>query len=502
LDNNYGASKKVLLCILNAFNNRMKLRTRHTSFITIILISFIGFVGCVMEDEKELRTFKPSSVQYDLPKILQDGKLTVLAENSSTSFFIYRGRKMGFEYEVLKEFANEIGVVLTIKTIDNLDDITSMLNKGQGDLIACNYTITKDRKKIIDFSHPFIRSNQVLIQRKPDNWKQLSSKAIKASLAVQEPSQLAHKHVSVWKESSYYQRLKNLQEEIGDTIFINGVQGKIGSEELIEMVAEGMIDFTVAEDNIARVNERFFNNLDISVPISVKQRIAFGIRKSSPLLKARLDEWLDDFMKKPTFKYLRHKYFNVASVTLKSQDKYSSLKGQISVYDTYFKEAAAKYNWDWRLLAALSYQESHFNPLAVSFGGAYSMMQFMPEVGPIYGVHPDSPPKKQIMGGMKKLSVDYKRWNDIPDYIQRWKFAIASYNAGTGHIRDAQRLASKKGLNPLLWDDNVEKMVLNLSKQEYYHDVDVRYGYMRGSITYKYVRSIFARYYEWKDLYQ
>ncbi len=480
----------------------MNYKSNKIVYTTILLVVLAGVFGCVMNAEKEARSFKSTTVQYDLPQILRDGKLTVLAENSSTSFFIYRGKKMGFEYEVLKEFANEIGVELVIKTIDNLDDLTTLLNEGRGDLIACNYTVTKDRKKVIDFSHPFIRSNQVLIQRKPDNWKQLKPSVLKASLPIQEPSQLAKKKISVWRESSYYQRLMNLQDEIGDTIYIEGVEGKIGSEELIEMVSEGMIDFTVAEENIARVNERFFNNIDISIPISVKQRIAFGLRKSSPLLKARLDEWLDEFMKKTTFKYLKHKYFNVASVTLKSQDEYSSLKGQISVYDHLFKQAAAKYNWDWRLLASLSYQESRFNPHAVSFGGAYSMMQFMPEVGHIYGVLPDSPPEVQIMGGMKKLNNDFKRWPDIPDYMQRWKFAIASYNAGTGHIRDAQRLASKKGKNPLVWDDNVEDMVLNLSKQEYYRDSDVRYGYMRGSITYKYVRGIFNRYNEWKDLYQ
>ena len=126
----------------------------------------------------------------------------------------------------------------------------------------------------------------------------------------------------------------------------------------------------------------------------------------------------------------------------------------------------------------------------------------MPNTGPHYGVFPDSPPGVQIMGGAKKLMADEKFWSSVPDPYQRKKFALASYNAGRGHIQDAVRLAEKHGLNHQKWDDNVEVMLLNLSKQEYYQDEVVRNGMMRGTTTYKYIHHVTERYMEWATIYE
>lgn len=477
--------------------NRIK-----TIYVLIgILLFTVIYDSCSSPKEQDPKTILENAVRYDLPEILKDGKLTVLAENSSTSFFIYRGRKMGFEYEILKEFANELGVELEIKIVNNLDELTQLLNDGEGDLIACNYTVTKERAKLIDFSTPIMRSNQVLIQRKPKGWEKMKPYQLKEKILF-DPSQLALKKINVWKNSNYYQRLLNLEEEIGDTIYIQEQDGQIGAEELIEMVSEGMIDYTVTEANVARINERFYENIDVNLSISVKQKIAFGIRKSSPLLKARIDRWLESFMRKTTFKYIKHKYYDLAQVSSGSEAQLSSLKGgQLSLYDSYFKKAAKKYGWDWRLLASLAFQESRFNPDVVSFGGAYSIMQFMPEIGPLYGVYPYSPPEIQIMGGARKLNADFNSWSDIPDKLQRQKFTMATYNSGRSHIEDAQRLAEKHGLNPHVWDDNVEIMMLNLSKKEFYRDPVVKSGAAKGTVTHKYVREIISRYEMWSAIY-
>lgn len=480
----------------------MKLKTSFfIPALLSILLLFI-FSNCTSEKEKE-EIIEFPSVSIDLPEILKRGKLTILAENSSTSFFIYRGKKMGFEYEVLKEFANELGVELEIKIINNLDNLTEMLNSGEGDIIACNYTVTRERSKSIDFSIPFIRTPQVLIQRKPEGWEKMEKANLEKKL-IRDPALLANKKVHVWKNSSYYQRLSHLQDEIGDTIFIVEEDGKMGTEEMIEMVAEGLIDYTITEANIASVNQRFFENIDIETEISVRQKIAFGLRKASPLLSARLDKWLNAFMDKKTFKYLKGKYFDLKHLPVNSEAYIASIKsGQLSKFDDLFKKAALKYGViDWQLLASVAYQESKFNPNVVGFGGSYGMMQFMPNTGPKYGVYPNSPPEQQIMGAMKKLTSDYNNWKEIDDKDQRAKFTLATYNAGKGHIQDAQRLARKHGLDPQIWDDNVEKMMLNLSKGEYYQDEVVKHGALRGSHTYKYVRTIFSRYLEWKAVYK
>ena len=479
----------------------MKIKKTYLFKILLICLLLLATINCT-RIKKDTHYIDIPSTSIDLGEILKKGKLTVLVENSSTSFFIYRGKKMGFEYEMLKEFANELGVELEIKIVNNLDDLIPMLNNGEGDIIACNYTITRERKKQIDFSLPYIRTPQVLVQRKPEGWEKMTAAKINSFL-VRDISELAHKKVHVWKNSSNYQRLIHLQDEIGDTIYIEEEEGLISTEELIEMVSEGLIDYTVTEENIAKVNNRFFDNLCITTYISVPQKIGFGLRKSSPLLNAKLDKWLTQFMSKKTFKYIKNKYFDSKNTTLNATVIKSNLKGgQLSVYDAVFKEAALKYNWDWLLLASVAYQESKFNPNVRGFGGAYGMMQFMPNTGPKYGVYPSSPPNVQILGAMKKMSKDFNSWNQIPDKAQREKFTLATYNAGRGHIEDAQRLARKHGLNPFIWDGNVEEMMANLSKSEYYRDEVVRNGAMRGARTNHYVKTIYTRYLEWASVYK
>ena len=476
---------------------RLKLLMRF--FTTIALVIFLSSCG---NNQGEIEAFEGNAVNIDLPEILQKGKLTILAENSSTSFFIYRGKRMGFEYELLKEFAIELGVELEIKIVNNLDDLVLMLNEGEGDLIACNYTVTKERKRKIDFSSPFIRTPQVLIQRKPNGWRK-TRQSLWNKFIIRDPNELAYKTVHVWKNSSYEQRLNHLQEEIGDTIYVSGEEGAVSSEELIEMVSEGLIDYTITEENIAKVNQQFFDNLDINTPISVKQKIAFGLRKTSPLLKARIDRWLKQFMSKKIYKYLNAKYFELKDLPAKKEEFGLSIRnGQLSNFDATFKRAATKYNWDWLLVASIAYKESKFNPNVQGFGGSYGIMQFMPSIGPLYGVLPDSPVEQQIYGGMLKLATDFKNWKNIPDRIQREKFTIATYNAGKSHVEDAQRLARKNGLDPLRWDDNVEVMMLNLSKAKYYTDPVVQNGALRGARTYNYVRSIYKRYLEWRAVYK
>lgn len=439
--------------------------------------------------------------QDDLPEIINKNKLVVLAENSANSYFIYRGQKMGLEYEILKEFAKSVGLDLEVKVVKNLDEIIDQLNNGEGDIIACNFTVTKERRKHIDFTKAFMRTSQVLIQRKPENWRKMRRKEWKSKL-VQDPAQLAQKKIHVWKNSSYYERLINLQNELGDTIFLEPLEGDIIPEDVIEMVDKGFIDYTVTDKNVALINYRFYPNIDASLELSVKQKIAFGVRKKSPLLRKKLDDWLEKFMKTATFKYIKHKYLNISNFTRKSKNLYSSIQGNsISPFDKIIQENAKKANWDWRLLAALIYQESKFITHQESWAGAYGLMQFMPSVGPSYGVFPDSPPEIQIKGGMKKLMDDLKAWEEIPDSIQRLKFALGTYNAGLGHILDAQRLAKKYNKDPYTWDDNVEIYVEKLSQPKYYHDPVCYYGYLRGSETYKYVREIFIRYNEYKTVF-
>jgi membrane-bound lytic murein transglycosylase F len=472
----------------------------HLLRLILPLFILLFLSSCDRPKSKQLNGDETSIRAIDLPEITEKGKLTILAENSSISFFIYRGKKMGFEYELLKEYAQHLGVDIEVKIVRNLDNMIGLLNAGEGDLIACNYGKNPNRMKYIDFTKPYMHTPLVLVQRKPDGWEKMHPEKVNKQM-IRDLLKLAHKKIPVWRNSSYFLRLINLQDEICDSIYIQAQDGKKSTEEMIELVSEGEIDYTVAEKNVALINQRFLENIDIKTFLSVDQKIGFGIRKTSPLLKASFDQWLTKFKKKKAFKHIYAKYFIKEDLTVQAQYGLSSLKGQLSNYDKIFKKAAKKYDFEWLLLASVSYHESRFNPNARGFGGAYSIMQFMPGTGPKFGVYPNSPVEVQINGGAKKLGKDYLSWEMIPDRDQREKFTLATYNAGRSHIEDAQRLAEKHGMNPLRWDDNVEVMMLNLSKAEYYRDPVVKNGALRGARTYRYVRKIYAQYLEWKTIF-
>lgn len=467
----------------------------NTGVLRLFFLAATIILAACSSEKIDLRKKPLNAHDFDLPGIYKRGSLVVLAENSSTSFFIYKGKKMGFEYEILKEFAEDLGVALEVKIVNNLDEINDILNRGEGDIVACNYTVTRERRSEINFSVPFLQTNQVLIQRKSTP----ETKDQKVTF-ISDPIQLANKKVVVWEKSSYYTRLLHLQDEIGDTIMIRPTQAQEGVEELIEQVSDGVIDYTVAERNVAEINERFYDNLDVSLPISFKQNIAFGLNKKSPILQKRLNVWLSKFIKRESFSYIKRKYFEQIRSSIGGEINFKSRRGTISPFDAILKAEGAKYNIDWRLVAALIFHESKFNPNARAFGGAYGLMQFMPGTGPKFGVYPTSPPETQIQGGYKYLHRITKLWAGIKNEEERNKFILASYNAGAGHILDAQRLAEKKGLNPHVWEDNVEKMVMNLGKHSYYTDEVVKSGAFRGNITIRYVRGITSRYATYKTL--
>jgi membrane-bound lytic murein transglycosylase F len=471
--------------------------TLHISRFIILLLIIGVCVGCGDKSKQEHVAVEIADTPRDLSEIIRDKKLTVLVENSTISYFIYRGQPMGLEYEILHRFAKEIGVQLEMKIVKNLDDMIPMLLREEGDLISCNYTVTKERMKEIDFSEPYMRTPQVLVQCKPEDWETQKEKDWKQDVLT-DPEDLARKEIHVWGNSSYYKRLEHLQEELGDTIYTKAIDGDVIPEEIIEWVSTGIIDYTITDKNVAQINQAFFPNIDIDLELSISQKIAFGLRKKSPALQDRLDAWLVDFMKTPTYRYILHKYLNMKSFSEKSQDEFSSLGGgKISKYDKEIQQVTAEYNFDWRLFSAIVYQESKFKDGLESWAGAYGLMQFMPSVGPVYGVYPDSPPIVQLRGGMKKIQRNYNDWKEIPDSTQRMKFTLATYNAGLGHIKDAQRLAKKHGKDPLIWDDNVELFILKLSKPAFYQDEVCRSGYFRGVETHQYVRKVFIRYNEY-----
>ena len=158
------------------------------------------------------------------------------------------------------------------------------------------------------------------------------------------------------------------------------------------------------------------------------------------------------------------------------------------------KENATKIGWDWRLLASLVYQESRFNPKAKSWAGASGLMQVMPGTADALGIKNLSDPEESLRGGTTYLNQMYGYFDEVPDPLDRMKLAMASFNCGYGHVQDAQRLATARGLDPMVWDDNVAPMLLALRLPKHYNKDFIKHGYVRGSEPVNYIQQIFERY--------
>ena len=438
----------------------------------------------------------------DLSEIKKRGKLIALTDNSSTSFYIYKGDSLGYEYEQLSLFAKEIGVDLQMVIAKNLDTIFNQLNNGEVDIVAANLTVTKERSSSVDFSDPLMLVSQVLVQRKPDGWENMSVKELDKEV-IRNTVDLSGKFILVRKGSSFYSRLKNLSEEIGEKINIVEAPGDVNTEQLISMVASGKIDYTIADQNVALNNQTYYSNIDVETPISFPQKIAWAIRKDSPELLKALNTWMEKRKNLTENTELYAKYFKKKKFTGNGIGKYTTYSnGMISEYDDLIKQYSKKIDWDWQLLASLIYQESHFSPTARSWAGANGFMQLVPATAKHYGLDTIDATAEQSLKAGTSYIVDLDNyWKKyIPDKQERIKFVLASYNAGLGHVVDARNLAGKYGKKQNVWDDNVESMVLQKSNPLIYNDPIVKCGYCRGQETYLYVQEIMKRYKHYKTM--
>lgn len=434
-------------------------------------------------------------------KIVKRGKLIAVMDFNSTNYFIYRGEPMGYQYELLNLLADHLNVKLEVIPENNVERNFEMLRKGECDIIAINLTVTKERSKIIDFTYPHSQTHQVLVQRKPLEWRKMKQIQIDSTL-IRNQLDLANKIVYVQKGTSFAERLKNLSDEIGDSIHIIE-RSDTEVEELIELVASGEIDYTVADHNVAMVNQLYYPILDIETAISFPQNMAWGIKKDDKELKDAIDSWLKDFTKTADYAMIYNKYFkNPRSTQIVNSGFYAKSSGKVSVYDSYIKKYSDEIGWDWRLLASMIYQESRFQPNVRSWAGAYGIMQLMPTTAKRFGVNMNSSPEKQIRAGVEFIKWLDKRFQKqgITDPEERIKFILASYNVGLGHILDAQRLAEKEGKDRDKWEGNVDEYILKKSNPKYYKDPVVKYGYCRGSETYNYVNEILERYEHYKNI--
>jgi membrane-bound lytic murein transglycosylase F len=472
----------------------MTVKKRTIFFLIVILLS-----GCSQQEnslnDNIAEDTPPYKIHKDLEAIKEDGVLHALTIYSSTSYFLYKGETMGFEYELLSRLADHLGLELKITIAEDIDDLFNLLNTGKGDLVAYGLTITEPRQALVSFTEHHYVTHQALVQRMPENWRSLPGYKIEKQV-VSNTLELIDDTVWVRENTSYAQRIKNLQDEIGAEIPIEHIEGKVPTDEIIKMVVDGEIDRTVADYNIASINKTYYPILHIDTRISFSQRIAWAVRQNSPELLQAINHWIAKEKKTDDYYVIYNKYFkNKKSFSRRIQsDFFSKNSNKISKYDDIIKENATRIGWDWRFLCSQVYQESRFDPQAKSWAGASGLIQLMPGTAKELGVSNSLNPKENIRGGVEYLDRMWDKFPSVEDSIQKVKFTLAAFNCGAGHVFDAMRLAEKHGKNPNIWDDHVEEYILKLKDKKYYLDEVVRHGFVRGVEPYNYVRDIFLRY--------
>ena len=447
----------------------------------MVVISLFG-VQCTFMDKREVQQNPwENPVPLDLDDIVKRGYIRAIVDNSSTSYYIYRGRRMGYEFEMLKKLANALGVRLHLIIKSDIQEAFSLLNKGKADIIAMNLEVSETRMKMANFTAPLGQMGTVLVQRDDLH-------------AIKDLWDLQDKVIHIRKDAIYKAQLEEIQDNYGIEFTIK--EGKGDNELFIQQVVNKKIDFTVVDKVEAMVNTTYFDNLNIGLEISPKSDVAWAIRKNAPELEFAINAWVAESNQSGYIQTLYAKYFkNSKNSYFRNNSPFSSLAGNaISPFDDIIKRGSEDLGWDWRLLASLVYKESRFDTTAVSYAGAVGLLQLMPVTLERFGVNNPNDPLESLMGGVNYLKYLDKFWRErIPESNERVKVILASYNIGHGHVEDAWKLTLKYGGNPQSWE-SIARFLQLKTDPEFYRDPVVKSGYAKGHMAVNYVDDIMILY--------
>lgn len=419
----------------------------------------------------------------DKEGILTRGTLRVAVDNNSSSFYIYRGRRMGYEYELLLDLGKELGVQVEFVVASDIDEAFTKLEEGRVDLIAMNVQQNAERESFVIFTEAIGSMSTVLVGReKLTSWDTLGMDTL-----------------VVRKGAVYKSQLEQIKDSLSLDFTILEVQEH--EETLLDRVYEQELRWTVAEKNVAQTNATYYDELQVGLEVSKEEPVTWALRSTSPNLLQAVNSWLVE--KKKVFiprTYARY-FLNSKNQYERATNTYSSLGGnRISVYDELIQAQAQSLGWDWRLLAALVYKESRFDTTALSYAGAQGLLQLMPVTLERFGVTNPNDPAESLKGGVKYLQYLDKFWMErVPETNERIKFILASYTIGQGHVDDAWRLTLKYRKNTQSWQE-VSNFLNLKSDPKYYRDPVVKSGYAKGHIAVKYVRDVLALFQSYKDL--
>lgn len=426
---------------------------------------------------------KQSRLVYkdDLPGIKNRQVLRVLTRNNAASYFVWRGQFLGFEYELMKRFADRHGLHLEMVVPSRWGDLVPTLKAGGGDLIAASMTVDERAEQDgVAFTKPYNLVTEELVGR-----------ADEPKFAG--PEDLAGRTVVVRRSSAYWTTLQKLLDQ-GIDFHLEAAPDDMETEEIVSKVAAGEFDLTVSGSHVLGV-ELIWRS-DIKPLLTLNGPVAHGwvVRDKDQKLLTALNEFLEKEYKGRFYNHVYKKYFENSTRVrehVASHQEYAE-KGNISPYDAQVQKYAEEYGFDWALIVAQMYQESRFDPKATSWAGAQGLMQILPTTGELFGVEDLHGIDTSIHTGVRYLAWLHERFEPELTVQDRMWFTLAAYNAGLGHVLDARALARKMGWNPDRWFDNTERAMLLLSRPSFYQLAT--HGYARGEETVDYVRQIRNRY--------
>jgi membrane-bound lytic murein transglycosylase F len=412
-----------------------------------------------------------------LQKIKQTGVITVATRNSAHCYYLYRDQPMGFEYELAQAFAEYLGVRLQIKIVDKWSDMVAALSNGSAAFIAASMPITSKRQTQVAFSDGYMEVAQNIITHRKNT-------------GIKEAADLSGKTIDVRKGSVYQQRLVELKKQ-GINLAIR-LHDDLPVEELIQKVADGQIDFTIANSNIISINRRSFPGVVSTGSINDDMQLAWAVYPKSKKLLKQINTFLSMINKSGKFDEIYNKYYGDIDdfdyVDLEAFHR--RVKNKLSRYSPFIKAAAKKHGFDWRLIAAQIYQESHLNPWAKSQAGARGLMQILPSTAKDLGIADLFDPVQNINAGVQHLKDLYDHFEQAHGE-DRLLISLAAYNIGQGHINDARDLAKKKGLDPDKWE-SLSKTLPLLQYRKYF--MNTQYGFCRGTEPIRYIKQILIYY--------
>jgi membrane-bound lytic murein transglycosylase F len=430
-------------------------------------------------------TYDPNNFTGDLPDLKKRRYIKVLTRNNPACYFIHRGESMGFEYELAARFAKTQGLQIIVVVPPKWSDLIPWLKAGKGDLIAAAMTVTKKRKAIkgVSFCKTYAPVRQMVV-------------AAKGERGIHKSADLAGRTFTVRKKSSYWETLSNLKNS-GVALKLNPAPQTMETDEIIERVADGTYDLTLADDLFVKTS---VVRRRISTPMSLgpRRRYAWAVRSSNPLLKKAVDAFIAKEYRGVFHNVLRKKYFGVRSSVMKRKAaKFARSRTRLSPYDGIIKKQAAAQGLPWCLIAAQMFQESRFDPNAKSWAGTVGLMQLMPATAKEMNCRDIRDPRENVKAAVKYLKSLESRLPKSVKGKTRYCFALAGYNGGYGHLVDARKLAAELGLNQNKWFGNVEKAMRLLSRKKYYSKA--KYGYCRSSEITSYVQKIIVKYLEYEQ---